>query len=214
MLNFTVMPLGILGANCYIVYGKEKSAAIIDPGGNVDIVKSKVEELGLNVKHVILTHAHFDHIFAAQDIAQNYCADIIAGVNEKELLNNPELNLTSKFSRRPLSFDADVYVSDGDNITLGDVTLSVIETPGHTPGGITLYTKGYAFTGDTLFASSVGRCDFPLGSEKMLAQSLKNKLFKLPGKTCVLPGHGSQSTISKEKKENYAAQDIITAYRV
>ena len=214
MLDFVVMPLGILGANCYIVYDKYKSAAIIDPGGNIETVKRRVEDLGVNIESIILTHGHFDHIFAALDLAQYYSANIIAGKNEKVLLNDAELNLTAKFARKPLSFDADIYVGDGDEVTVGKITLSVIETPGHTPGGISLYTKGYVFTGDTLFASSIGRTDFAFGDARMLADSLKNRLFRLPGKTVVLPGHGEQTTISNEKKVNYAAQDVITAYKV
>ena len=204
MMEIKTMQVGALGTNCYIVSCKRTNEAmIIDPGGNTSDIVSYVHAKKLRVKAIVDTHGHADHIAANDDLRNLVDARLYIHEKDSAMLASAEKNL-SLFIGRPIELRAaDGYLKDGDTITIGDIVFTVLETPGHTPGGISLYTdKGSVFSGDTLFYLSVGRTDFPGGSMRQLNECIKTKLFTLPDKTAVYPGHGPSTDIGTEKEQN------------
>ena len=190
--------------NTYIYYDVDtKNAVLIDPGlSKTQIVKALDE---FNIKAIILTHGHFDHIFCLGKAVEITGAKVYAHIMEKELLQEPGLNMSDPTGMgKPLTVTADIYVEDGDTITAGDITFRVIHTPGHTIGGMCLYdqSNGVLFSGDTLFKESVGRADLPTGNMEQLIQSIKTKLLVMPPETKVYSGHGSPTTIGNEQNNN------------
>ncbi len=201
MLNLKKLVLGTLGTNCYILYDeKSGEAAVIDPTGYGDVILSEIKRL--HVKYIIITHAHADHIEALDFIKENTDASVCIGKGDYEGLNNSSLNLCYAFGQSTPNTKADIQISDGDKLYLGDNELLFIETPGHTKGGICIYSGDILISGDTLFCESVGRWDFPGGDFGILSSSIKNKLYNLPDETKVYPGHGESTTIGHEKKNN------------
>lgn len=192
--------VGSLETNCYIL-GSQKNAEaiIIDPGDDFPKIINAVRENNLAVKFVVNTHAHQDHIGANN----KFNVPILIHKDDAPFFTNPELNL-STFSAHPLILSIPHRVlNDGDRITVGEITLEIIHTPGHTPGGICLKKdKDFIFTGDTLFSGGVGRTDLPLASEELLRKSITEKLFTLDEKMIIYPGHGPSSTIGKERERN------------
>ena len=202
MLNIK-LPVGIMGVNCYII-GDLNEALIVDPGSNPETIISALENENIKAKYILLTHCHFDHIMAVESLVNELGVKVIACQTEKENLLAPSVNFTDRYSRKPLSVSADIYVSDDEEIKSGDFSFKVIETPGHTSGSMCLYceSEGVLISGDTLFYQSVGRCDLPTGNEATLIRSIKEKLFTLPDEVSVLPGHGENTTIRHEKTNN------------
>ena len=191
--------VGLLEANCYIFADMDaKIAAIIDPGGDGDNIKSEVEKLGVKIKCVINTHGHGDHIFSNKEFNAPICIHKL----DAEFLKNPQLNLSSLFGFAIKSPPAGRLLEEGDIIEIGSLRLKVIHTPGHTPGSISLLGDQIVFTGDTLFKESIGRTDFSYGSGEELIKSIKYKLLTLGDNTLVFPGHGPSTTIGEEKKRN------------
>ena len=189
--------------NVYIYYDEQSlDACIIDPGGSFEKIREFVNKKNLNIKAVILTHAHADHIGALQEIIDQ-CKDIevIAAKREKKILNSPAYNLTINFGMKNTSFEATRYVEDGDTYQIGGQTLKFILTPGHTSGSMCVFDGEIMFTGDTLFEGSIGRTDLPTGSYQEMENSLK-KLSQMNEDIIILPGHGEQSSIGQEKKYN------------
>lgn len=204
MMDIKTMQVGALGTNCYIVSCKRtKEALIIDPGGNTADIVSYVRAQKLTVKAIVDTHGHGDHIAANDDLREALGAKLYIHEKDQAMLASAEQNL-SLYIGQPIELrSADECLKDGDKLTIGDITFTVLETPGHTQGGISLYTeKGAVFSGDTLFYLSVGRTDFPGGSMKALNDSIKEKLFLLPDGTTVYPGHGPATNIRTEKMQN------------
>ena len=198
-MKIKTLPLGELETNCYIaVSGGE--AAVIDPGADAGQILNTAENA--EIKYIILTHAHFDHMGAAAELAEKSGAKLICSVADSLALSDSSVNLSGDFMPGLKPPQADIMVREGDEIRFGDTVLRVIETPGHTIGGICLYGEGTLFSGDTLFRRSVGRCDFPTGNGAALVNSIKEKLFVLPNGTVVYPGHGLPTTIGEEKREN------------
>lgn len=197
------LAVGSLGANCYIIGCSDtKEGVVIDPGGSSNAILNTVKSLGLNIKYIIDTHGHIDHIGANDEVKKATGAEVIIHEDDKDMLTNHQKNL-SMFMGEELSFSpADRLVKDGDTIEFGNLVLEVIHTPGHTRGGITLKLDQKLFVGDTLFAGSIGRTDFPGGSYEDIIKSIKTKLLVLPEDTKVYPGHGPVSTIGYEKKTN------------
>ncbi|WP_333870564.1 MBL fold metallo-hydrolase [Desulforamulus putei] len=197
------LPVGNLEANCYIIGCEETGqAAVVDPGDEAGRILDRLAKGGLKVAAVVLTHGHADHIGAVGELKKATGAPVMIHAQDGEMLTNPARNLSAWLGEQ-LSFKpADRLLEDGDTIQVGTVTLEVIHTPGHTPGGICLRAGKDLFTGDTLFARSIGRSDFPGGSHTTLIKSIKSKLLALPEDTKIYPGHGPTSTIGEEKRHN------------
>ncbi|MFA5498505.1 MAG: MBL fold metallo-hydrolase [Candidatus Cloacimonadia bacterium] len=190
--------------NCYLLWDeKSGESLLIDPADQSKEIKDFIEVKRLNLKYIVNTHGHGDHIGGNRYFKELYPeAKIAIHSEDANFLLEPRLNLSQYFEVQIVSPSAELILEDGMEIQLGDQAIKVIHTPGHTKGGISLYTAPYLFSGDTLFAESVGRTDFPGGSFTTLSDSIKNKLFTLPEETEVFPGHGDFSTISEEKKFN------------
>lgn len=192
----------MLQENTYVLTDSETNQGmIIDPGCYTPAMKKELQNMA-ELKYIILTHAHGDHMGALNAIRRDYPdAVLIAGAKEKNLLLDAENNGSMEFSPEPVSTEADRYVSEGDSVTLGSVTFTFMETPGHTEGGICICGDGKIFTGDTLFFRSIGRTDLYSGNMEQMRKSLQ-KLMRLPDEIQVLPGHGLGTSIGAEKKGN------------
>ena len=205
-MEIKILPVGMLCANCYAVKG-ESGAVIIDPGEYSPRIEAFLEKNKDKERLILLTHAHFDHICGAGILRRNTGVKIAIGKNEADALWDGDINLINRFHRPIELFGADILLSDGENISVGDLFFNVIETPGHTAGGVCYHIENKLFSGDTLFFESVGRTDFPSGDEDVLKSSVK-KLFMLDYKTSVFPGHGDATTIGHEKKHNPYVRNI------
>lgn len=200
------LTVGMMDVCCYIVScEKTGKAAVIDCGGDESKVLAACKKSGLEVLYIISTHGHPDHVCGNGPVQQATGAKIIMHRADAEFFSTEEARSYFAMLGLPESPPADILVEDGDLIHIGEETLTVIHTPGHTPGGICLYNAPDCFCGDTLFAGGVGRTDFPGGSMRELAQSIKERLLILPPETAVWPGHGyggSKSTIGREARSN------------
>ncbi len=193
---------GIYGVNCYILGDEETSkVAVFDPGGNAEEILDIIREKGLTLAYVILTHGHGDHIGAVKELKEKTGAKILVHEDEKNILNNKDNNLTALMGMDAVEIDADEYLKDGQTIQLGNLDLEIIHTPGHTPGGMCIKVKDLLFTGDTLFAGSIGRTDLTGGDYDTIMKSLE-KLGNLEDDLTILPGHGPASRIGIEKSVN------------
>lgn len=199
--------LGMVSTNCYIVYQNTKDelkpGVVIDPGDNAPFILNKCRELGVRPEAVLLTHGHFDHILAAEDIRRTFHIPIMAGEEEMALLEEPDMNLTGSFGD-DMSLAADRWLRDGEVLELMGHSWKVLHTPGHTGGCVCFYVEdeGVLFSGDTLFHESVGRTDLPTGNSVQIVDSVVRKLLVLPDATKVYPGHDSRTTIGHEKQYN------------
>jgi glyoxylase-like metal-dependent hydrolase (beta-lactamase superfamily II) len=196
------LELGSFGSNCYIV-GDEasKEGMIIDPGDEGNVILKQVKALGLNIKVIVLTHSHIDHIGGLEEVKKATGADIAIHQTEAPFLLKQPFRLDF-MPPTPPSPPADRLLKEGDVITIGKLKFKVLHTPGHTPGGICLVGDGIVFTGDTLFNFSIGRADFPGSDYNQEMASIRNKLMTLPDDYQVYPGHGPASTIGMERKGN------------
>lgn len=195
---------GPLAVNSYVVTDeKTKKTFIVDPGGhNTDMV-NYIKENGLQVEFIILTHGHGDHIGGVPALRKDFpAAKLVIGIHDKEMLEDPELNMSGMMYVQPLSLAADRYVTDGETLQMGELELKFFHTPGHTPGGICILAENAVFSGDTLFEQSIGRTDFPGSSYQAIVKSIREKLFVLPDETAVYPGHMGPTTIGFEKENN------------
>ena len=204
-MRITNLPSGALQVNTYLaVDEKTNEGFIVDPGGYNKVLTKEVRDNDVKIKYIILTHGHSDHICGVNEHKAEFPdAKIVAYKDEEAMLENPNLNQSPGFGV-PYSTKADILVSDGDELKVGDVTLKFIHTPGHTEGGMCIYVKEAKalFSGDTLFRQSIGRTDFPGGSYKEIMDSIRKKLFLLPDDTNVFPGHMGTTSIGFEKENN------------
>lgn len=203
-LKIRSLVVGEVATNCYLAENKEtKETLVIDPGDEMRRIDDMITGNGLRPAAILLTHGHFDHVMAAEALAEKYGIEIYALEKEKETLEDPNLNLCGMIGRFEV-YHATKYVREGELLNLAGFSIRVIHTPGHTPGGCCYYIEEEKtlFSGDTLYAGTVGRTDFPKGSMRELLAGIRGKLLILPEDTSVYPGHMGITTIGEEKKYN------------
>ena len=206
-MDIEQMKVGFMDVFCYIVSCTNTAEAlVIDPAGDEERVADKIKEKGLNLKYIVNTHGHPDHTCGNAKLVSLTDAKIIMHEADDEMFSSPQGQAHARQWGFTPSPPADIRVKDGDMIEAGHVSLEVIHTPGHSPGGICLFGGGHLFTGDTLFVGGIGRTDLPGASMGQFMASIKERLLVLPGDTIVWPGHDyglkPSSTIDEEKKSN------------
>ncbi len=194
--------VGIVGTNCYIVYDEDsRQAAVIDPGDNAQSILKAAREEKLDVKYILLTHAHFDHILGAHDIIKETGAKYVVPEGDLWLLKRDNMGPFRSAARGYIEDAPDIIAKEGAEIAIGGMTAVYMNTPGHTPGSSVIRIGDALFTGDTLFAGSCGRCDLEGGNFNQMLASLK-RLYELEGDFKVLPGHEGISTLEYERESN------------
>ncbi len=200
-----ILPVGPLQCNCSII-GDEASreAMVIDPGDDIDDVLAIIKKNNLQVKQIIITHAHIDHVGGAMKLRAATGSPIVLNQNDYALLKMLDVQAAWIGVPSPGKVEIDRTVSTGETVSAGSHTAQVLHTPGHTEGSICLYfePERKLIAGDTLFAGSIGRTDLPGGSMEKIMRSLHNTLLALPDQTLVIPGHGPATTIGQERKNN------------
>lgn len=203
-MKIEIFVTGIISTNCYVVSNEEtKEAVIIDPAAYPKKMKSYLQENELQVKAVLLTHGHFDHIMGIDGILEDFKVPVYVHEEEAELIADPILNESNTYTNG-YTYEKAEYLHDGQTLDLIGYQFQVIHTPGHTSGGASYYVESekVLFSGDTLFHGSVGRTDFKTSSMSALVHSIREKLFLLPDETVVYPGHMGATTIGTEKQIN------------
>ena len=199
--------VGIVSTNCYIVSDPEtREAIVIDPGDGADEILAYLTQEKLTVKYIFLTHGHFDHILAMEEVRKQTRAPAVIHKDDAEFLRNPRLS--SPFGARSAPAEPDIETSHGDTFHVGVQTIEVLHTPGHTPGGICLKIGSLLFTGDTLFEGDCGRCDLPGGDYKTMLRSLRF-LASLEGDFTVYPGHDVSTTLDRERTYNANMREAV-----
>ena len=203
--------VGPIMANSFVL-GCEESheAAVIDPGDEADRILLALAESDLSLKYIINTHGHLDHVAANKRLKEITGAPILIHPLDAPMLNQVASSAAAWGIAAENSPPPDRELEEGDKVTFGKINLRVIHTPGHTPGGISLCTDREVFVGDTLFAGSIGRTDFPGGSFEMIKKSIRQKLFALDDDFTVYPGHGPTTTIAEERRSNPFVGDNAT----
>lgn len=203
-LEYRAIEVGFLQVNCYLIWDSNtRKAAIIDPGDDTDIIIDTVKSLGLDVEWILLTHGHFDHTFRVGEIAEHYGAKIgLQALDVPVLTQSLFLGESFYDMSEYVPFTVSNLLNEGDVIRLGDSEIGVLHTPGHTQGGICFVTEIGVFCGDTIFADSVGRSDFPGGSHDQLIESIRSKILPMDDSTILYPGHGPATTVGSERKSN------------
>ncbi|RLE12153.1 MBL fold metallo-hydrolase [Candidatus Aerophobetes bacterium] len=195
--------VGEFEVNCYIIAEEEKGKGlIIDPGGNSQAILDVVKKNKLEILYIIATHAHIDHIADIETVRDFTGAQFLLHPLDVPFLKDPDLNLSSLIQTPRVFSPPEKLVEDGERLKVGKIELEVLHTPGHTPGSISLKMDRCIFTGDTLFCRGVGRVDLPGGDWQALQKSIREKIFPLPDDIKVFPGHGPESIIEKERREN------------
>ncbi len=200
---FDTLPTGPLDVNCYIIgCEKTRKAAVIDPGGHVEQILEKLKKHQLDVAMIINTHGHFDHIGGNGDLLKATGAELIIHRDDRPLLGRAAEHAAAFGLQAEPSPAPTRQLEGGETLQLGELSLQIIHTPGHSPGGICILVDDCLVVGDTLFAGSIGRTDLPGGHHQQLITNIKEKLLPLPEETKVYPGHGPMTTIGEEKLYN------------
>lgn len=203
-IKISKITLGCYMTNCYFLYREgSKETIVVDPADKGERIYEGLTERGLEVKAILLTHGHFDHILGVKGLKEKAGCKVYAYEEEDPLLMDPAVNVSEGIGR-PVMIKADHFFKDGECCTLAGMTFKVIHTPGHTQGSCCYYFEeaGILISGDTLFCESVGRTDFPTGSSRKIIESITTKLSVLPENTKVYPGHGESTTIGYENENN------------
>lgn len=197
------LAVGPIQANCFIIGCEATHAgAVIDPGDDTDRILKEAAQADLEIGHIINTHGHFDHVGGNRRLKEATGGALMIHAQDAPMLAQLD-HMAGAFGLKSENSPApDRLLADGDQIAVGELRLTVLHTPGHTPGGISLHADGCVFVGDTLFQGSIGRTDFPGGDFKTLLTSIRKKLFALDDATTVYTGHGPQTTIGREKRTN------------
>ncbi len=199
------LTVGLLEVNCYILGDEEtKEAVVIDPGGDEDEILEVLKYNKFNLKLIIDTHGHFDHVDANQPLKAATGAKIAIHEADAGMLDKPSAEAMFFTGNRLRTSQADILLKENDILTFGQYRLKVLHTPGHTPGGISLVLEDhpYVYVGDLLFAGSIGRTDFPGGSYDALITAVRTKIFPLGDNYSVYPGHGPVTTVAQERQYN------------
>jgi len=198
-----ILEVGPYFVNCYIVGDPEtKEGIIIDPSAEPDRIIAHSEKYSLDISRIIITHGHADHIGALHEIRKHFKVPVLIGAGDSHMLTDPAANLSGYAGEQILTDPPDGNLKEGDIVKVGNLEFKVFETPGHSPGSISLYGQGVVFTGDALFLGSIGRTDFPGCSYETLVNSIRTKLLTLPEDTIIYSGHGPDSTIGQERDFN------------
>ncbi|WP_028115135.1 MBL fold metallo-hydrolase [Ferrimonas senticii] len=214
-MKFQIIPVTPFQQNCSLVWCEaSKQAAVIDPGGDLERITAAADSAGVTISQIWLTHGHIDHVGGAERLAQQLGVSI-TGPHEADRFWLTALDQQSqKFGFPHMeSFEADRYLSDGERLTLGEVEIEVIHTPGHTPGHVVFYHRDSetAFVGDVLFHGSIGRTDFPMSDHQALINSITQKLWPLGNQVRFIPGHGPGATFGDERRSNPFVADAVLA---
>ncbi len=197
------LAVGPIMANCFVIGCEEtREGAVIDPGAEADRILDVVSKSGLTITRIINTHGHFDHVGANREMKERTDAELIIHPLDAPMLAQLDQMAGAFGMAVDNSPPPDRTVEEGDRIQVGRQFLTVLHTPGHTPGGIALHTDGHVFVGDTLFQGSIGRTDFPGGDYDTIIRSIREKLFPLGDRVVVYTGHGPETDIGTEKQYN------------
>ena len=198
-----IVVVGPLAVNCLIVgCEKTKIGAIIDPGDETAKIINTVEELGLGIKYILLTHGHIDHLAEVQRLKDKLNAEFLMHEADSFLVQHASTQANMYGLSDPGNPKPNRYLAESDTISVGELTINVLHTPGHSPGNITFFVEDKLFVGDLIFAGSIGRTDLPGGNYEQLIQSVETKIFTKPDSTEIYPGHGPSTTVGIEKTTN------------
>ena len=200
---FETLAVGPFQSNCYVLAdGAGGPAAVVDPGDEAGRILALLRDRGLTVSHILLTHGHLDHIGAVRAVKEATGAAVCIHPLDAPMLEDPSRNLSAGSGRPVTAPEPDRLLEDGEELQVGSLRLRVLHTPGHTPGGVCFLLDDRVLSGDTLFAGTIGRSDFPGGDMEQLLESIRTKLLPLPDHLLVCPGHGDATTIGEEKQGN------------
>lgn len=197
--------VGPFQTNCYICWDEaSREGVIIDPGGDESTIVDTIRGMSLQPGAILLTHGHGDHIAAVSPLIEEFGLPLYAGKGEEPLLANPSANVSALYGKPVVAPPPDYLVTDEQLISVGPISLRILATPGHSPGGVCYLDEsaGILFCGDTLFYGSVGRTDFPGCSHERLIKSIEEKILKLPDDVICYPGHGPETTVGAERVNN------------
>jgi glyoxylase-like metal-dependent hydrolase (beta-lactamase superfamily II) len=203
-MKITKYMTGPLQVNTYFAYDEETNKGfIVDPGGYDSRITDEINAANVELEYIILTHGHGDHIGGVEQFKVDFPnAKVVAHELEREMLQDARINSSMEIFMRPITIEADKYVRDKESLSVGNMELTFLHTPGHTKGGMCISVDNVIFSGDTIFRYSIGRTDFYGGDFRTLINSIKDRLFYFPDDTVLLPGHMGASTIADEKRGN------------
>jgi glyoxylase-like metal-dependent hydrolase (beta-lactamase superfamily II) len=205
-MKFTILPVTPYQQNCSLIWCEAtRRAALVDPGGDVEILLAAVERAGVKLDKLLLTHGHLDHVGGALEISRRLAVPIVGPHRNDEFLFDNLQAQAEMFGFPPAEvFSPSQWLEEGDSVEVGNLELKVIHCPGHTPGHVVFHEAAsrHAFVGDVLFKGSIGRTDFPRGNYRDLINAIRNKLFPLGDDVAFVPGHGPMSTLGFERRHN------------